>query len=189
MHEPSCSSLISFFLAVVFEAWELFPQDTLNSLQSFSLNIFILACNQNYLCLIVCYYMRCSCCWMCFFLILGDIIEQITASFSIPWISFYQILSVLEILLSQLHVSFVTMRQAQNDEMSEAFDLGLGVFCLLLVLPCCVILDMECHPCASWHSSACQDATLFWAGTPLQVYKYYSHTASLCAKQAVEVLF
>lgn len=56
---------------------------------------------------------------MCFFLILGDITEQMTASFSIPWISFYQILSVLEILLSQLHVSFVIMRQAQYDEMSN----------------------------------------------------------------------
>lgn len=99
--------------------------------------------------------MRCSCCCMCFSLILGDITEQITASFSIPWISFYQILSVLEILLSQLHVSFVIMRQAQYDEMSNSFDLGFGVFYLLLVLPCCVILDMECHPCASWHSSAC----------------------------------
>lgn len=72
---------------------------------------------------------------MCSFLILGVITEQITASFSIPWISFYQILSVLEILLSQLHVSFITRRQAQYDEMGKAFDLGVGVFCLALVLP------------------------------------------------------
>lgn len=133
--------------------------------------------------------MRCSCCCMCFFLIWGDITEQITASFSIPWFSFYQILSVLEILLSQLQVSSVIRRQAQYDGMSKAFDLGLGVFCLVLVLPCCVILDMECHPCASWHSSACQDATLLWAETLLQVYKHHSHTASFCAKPAVEVLF
>lgn len=52
---------------------------------------------------------------MCSFLIFGDIIEQIMASFSLPWISFYQILSVLETLLEQLHVSFVTRREDQHD--------------------------------------------------------------------------
>lgn len=90
--------------------------------------------------------MRCSCCCMCSFLILGDITEQITASFSISWVYFNQILTVLETLLSQLHVSFVTRRQAEYDEMAKAFDLELRVFCLVLVLPCCVILDMESPP-------------------------------------------
>lgn len=147
-----------------------------------SFDIFILARNQNYLHLIVYYYIRCSCCSVCFFLFLGDITEQITASCSIPWISFYQILFVLEILLSQLHVSFVTRRQAQYEEMSKAFDLGLGVFCLLHdfghgVSPLC-ILTLICM-------SRCH---IVWAETLLQVYKHYSHIASLCVKQAVEVL-
>lgn len=189
LHEPSCNYLISLFVAVVFEVWELFPQDTLNSIHPFSSDIFILACNRNKLCLIGYYYKRCSCCCMCSFLILGDITEQITISFSILWISFYQILSALEILLAQLHVSFATGREAQYDIMGKAFDLGLRVFCLALVLPCCMILDVACHPCASL---SFPDPHLpvkmphcFGQELLSRCTYTYSDTASVCAKQAV----
>jgi len=74
------------------------------------------------------------------------------APFSFLWISFYWILSVLEILLEQLHVSLVTRREAQHDVMGKAFDLGLWVFCLALVLTCCVTLGTACHSCVSLSS-------------------------------------
>lgn len=157
-------------LTVFFEVPELFPRDTLNSIKTFSCDILIPACNQSY--------------YVWLFTIIWDTVAAVCSPFwfwgilqnrswhpsLFPGFLFIR-LSVLEIHLEQLYVSFVTRREAQHDVMGKAVDLGLSFFCLVLVLTCCVTLGTACHPCVSffsWHSSACLfplDVICFWAVT------------------------
>lgn len=160
-------------LTVFLEVWELSLPDTLNSIKPFSCDIFIPACNRNNLfhCFTLLWDAVAAMCTPFWFWGLSQNRSRHPSLF--PGFLFTRFcLFVLEILLEQLHVAFVTRRDAQHDVTLKALDLGLWVFCLALVSD--LLRDLRhsmsplCGSFFSWCSSACLfplDATFFWAGT------------------------
>lgn len=138
---PEFLSLLTSFLK-----YGIYSLGTLNSIKLFSCDILIPACNNLYL--IVYYQMQLLLCAP-----FSDLGVYCRTDCGILFFSLHFLLDSVCLtqkeLLEQLQVSFVTRSKAQHDVMGKALDLGLRVFCLMLVLTCCMTLGTACHPCVS----------------------------------------
>lgn len=82
-------------------------------------------------------------CCVLSFLILGNITEQITASFSFPWISFIRFCLSYKYSLNNC-MYLLWLREAQHDVTGKALNLRLRFFCFVLLT--CVTLGTACYP-------------------------------------------